>query len=68
MTVYLNGAARELPDDLCLGDVLVRLGVALDRRGVAVALDGDVVLRSRWMETSVRPGQRIELLEARPGG
>jgi len=66
--VLVNGDPLDLPEDAVLSDVLRRRGIADDRRGIALALDGDVVLRADWPRTSVADGQRVELLEARAGG
>jgi sulfur carrier protein len=66
--VVLNDNPLELPEGAVLSDVLRHLGLADDRRGIALALDGDVVLRTDWPRTSIVDGQRVELLEARAGG
>jgi len=43
---------------------------ALDvaQRGIAVALNGEVVPRAAWTETLLRPGDRVEIVRARQGG
>ncbi len=38
------------------------------RRGIAVALNAEVVPRSAWTSTSLAPGDRIEIVQARAGG
>ncbi len=37
-------------------------------RGVAVALNGEVVPRSRWEVTRLSPGDRVEIVTATAGG
>lgn len=66
MTVTVNGQPWDLPDSCTLADVLGRLGAP--SCGVAVALDGAVVPRASWPGTSLRPGARIDVLTAVPGG
>lgn len=44
------------------------LDVAPGARGVAVALDGEVVTRSRWSETELRDGCMVEVVAAIQGG
>ena len=39
-----------------------------ERRGIAVALNGEVVPRSAWDVTDLRPGDRVEVLTAAQGG
>ena len=46
--------------------LLARLGV--DPRGVAVAIDGDVVTRSSWTTTMVPDGSSVEVVTAAAGG
>jgi sulfur carrier protein len=67
MVLTLNGKAAELPPDTTLPDVLAILGFE-SPRGVAVAVDGDVVPRSRWTGFQLRNGMRVEVLRAVQGG
>lgn len=64
----LNGAESELAPDETLVDLLARLGVSQDRRGCAVAVDGEVVPRTRWQEFVLHDRARIEVLSAMQGG
>ncbi|HET9101971.1 MAG TPA: sulfur carrier protein ThiS [Solirubrobacteraceae bacterium] len=68
MRATVNGEARELPDDATVAGVLAALDVAPGARGVAVALDGEVVSRSAWAQTPVREGALIEVVSAIQGG
>jgi sulfur carrier protein len=67
MTVYVNGEHRELGDAATVADVVQSL-VERAERGVAVALDGDVVPRSEWESTTLRDGAHLEVLRAVQGG
>jgi sulfur carrier protein len=64
--VVLNGREHELEGTLA--DAVAAAAGDADRRGIAVALDGEVVPRARWRETRLQDGQRVEVLEARQGG
>jgi sulfur carrier protein len=66
--IELNGGPRELPDGASVADAVVAAGGDPERRGIAVALEGEVVPRGRWAETALADGQRVEVLEARQGG
>ncbi|MGP4019455.1 sulfur carrier protein ThiS [Saccharopolyspora sp. 5N708] len=66
MNVVLNGEPRETATDATLASVLREFGVP--ERGVAVALDGAVVPRAQWPETTLRPDAAIEVLTAVQGG
>ena len=68
MTVItINGERRELGDRATI-EAAVRAAGAPDGRGVAVALDGEVVPRGEWATTEVREGQQVEVLHAVQGG
>ena len=66
MTVDVNGEPRELHDGATVADVVRALTDG--DRGVAVALDGEVVPRSEWAQTVLGDGRRIEVLRAVQGG
>jgi sulfur carrier protein len=68
MTVItLNGERRELGATATI-ETAVRALVTDDARGVAVALDGEVIPRGEWASTAVRDGQQVEVLHAVQGG
>jgi sulfur carrier protein len=69
MKVLVNGEARELPDTLTVAELVAEEAPALTGgRGVAVAVDAEVVPRSAWGETRLREGQHVEVLAAMQGG
>jgi sulfur carrier protein len=68
MRVILNGAERDLPEGATVAHAVALLGLPPDPRGVAVALEGEVVPRRAWAETDVAEGQRVEVLTAVQGG
>jgi thiazole synthase len=66
--IELNGEARELPSGTTLDAAVRGTGAEQGARGVAVALDGEVVPRGEWPATELREGQRVEVLAAIQGG
>ena len=66
MNVVVNGEARELADDATIADVLALLEAP--DRGVAVAVDAEVVPRGERDEIELRDGVRIEVVQAVQGG
>ena len=65
MRVIVNGEQREINSsrvDALLGE--------LEYEGThfAIALNYDVVPKSRWAETSLKPGDEIEIITPRQGG
>src|SRR5215218_2686238 len=68
MRIELNGQARELPEGATLDAAVRASGAGEGGRGVAVALDGEVVPRGEWGRTPLRAGQAVEVLAAIQGG
>ncbi|MEA2356833.1 MAG: sulfur carrier protein [Solirubrobacteraceae bacterium] len=68
MNVVLNGEPRELLHGATLDDAIEASGAPDGRRGVAVALDGEVVPRGEWGTTTLAEGARVEVLQAVQGG
>ncbi|MBD0280987.1 MAG: sulfur carrier protein ThiS [Thermoleophilaceae bacterium] len=66
MSIVLNGEPSELPAGATVEAAVGELGA--NDRGVAVAVDGEVVPRGEWASTEVRDGQQVEVLRAVQGG
>jgi thiazole synthase len=66
--VELNGERRDLPAGATVADAVERAGAPPQGRGLAVAVDGEVVPRGRWRELALREGQSVEVLAAIQGG
>ena len=68
MRVVLNGEPRELPEGARVEAAVSATGAAASGRGVAVAVDGEVLPRGRWDAVELREGQRVEVVQAVQGG
>jgi sulfur carrier protein len=68
LSVTVNGDARDLPDGATVASVVSSLPNAPEGRGVAVAVEGEVVPRARWANTQLREGARVEVVVAVQGG
>ena len=66
--ICLNGKDADLPAGETVADALARLGLSVDTRGVAVAVDGEVVPRAAWDTFALVAGARVEVLTAMQGG
>jgi sulfur carrier protein len=66
--VELNGQTEQLPDDATVADAVKAAGVNGETRGVAVAVDGEVVRRADWVTTPLADRQAIEVVRAVQGG
>jgi sulfur carrier protein len=68
MKVLLNGESAELVDGATVKTALESLDLPAAGRGVAVAVDAEVVPRGQWDETQLHEGARVEILRAIQGG
>ena len=68
MRVLLNGAETELMEGATVQAALDALELPAAGRGVAVAVDAEVVPRGRWGDTELHDGARVEILRAIQGG
>jgi sulfur carrier protein len=68
VNVTINGERREVATSATVASVIESMDVTPGARGVAVALDGEVVTRSHWCDTELAEGARIEVVAAIGGG
>jgi len=66
--VEVNGRPEKLPDGATVADAVKVVGVNGDPRGVAVAVDGEVVRRTDWGTTTLTDRQAVEVVRAVQGG
>jgi sulfur carrier protein len=66
--ILLNGQGSDLPAGETVAVALGRLGLSADARGVAVAVDGEVVPRAAWESFALAADARVEVLTAMQGG
>jgi sulfur carrier protein len=68
MRVLLNGTDTELEDGATVAAALEALALPGAGRGVAVAVDAEVVPRGQWPARELHDGARVEILRAIQGG
>jgi sulfur carrier protein len=66
--ISLNGEASGVRAGDTVAMVLGDLGISGDTRGIAVAVDGEVVPRAAWESFALRADARVEVLTAMQGG
>jgi sulfur carrier protein len=64
--IVLNGSPRRWRPDESIESLVS--SIVTSSRGIAVALDHEVVPRSEWATTVVEPGAVIEIVTAAAGG
>ena len=68
MRLIVNGTERELESGASVADVARSIGVEPGARGIAVAVDGEVVPSSELASVELSEGQRVEVVTAIQGG
>jgi sulfur carrier protein len=66
MDVIVNGAARSVEAPASLADLVGALG--LEGKRIAIERNGEIVPKSRYAQTRVDPGDRLEIVAAVGGG
>jgi sulfur carrier protein len=66
MTLTVNGDPRDFPHDTTLADLVTRL--VPSAKGVAAAVNGEVVPRGAWPDTPLADGSVVEVVTAVQGG
>ncbi|HXR29333.1 MAG TPA: sulfur carrier protein ThiS [Solirubrobacteraceae bacterium] len=66
--ILLNGQHTEIGPGETVATALGRLGLEVHARGVAVAVDGEVVPRAAWETFALAQDARVEVLTAMQGG
>ena len=68
MKVLLNGVEAEVADGATVQAAIDALDLPAAARGVAVAVDAEVVPRTQWDTHTLDEGARVEVLRAIQGG
>ncbi len=66
--IYLNGNPHDGDAEQTVASLLQALELEPDARGIAVAVDGEVVPRAGWSNFAIQDGARVEVLTAMQGG
>jgi sulfur carrier protein len=68
VTLQVNGQGREVPEGTRVGELVALVTGRAEAGGVAVAVNGRVVPRSSWGQTTLGPGDAVEIVQAVQGG
>lgn len=66
--IVVNGERAETRPGETPADVLRELGLTVTARGVAIAVNGEVVPRADWETFALPQDARVEVLTAMQGG
>jgi sulfur carrier protein len=66
-SIFLNDRPHALSGDATLAHLLGELGLA-DRKGIAAAVNGEVVPRAAWRSRALEESDRVLVIRATQGG
>lgn len=68
MTVVVNGAEREVPEDTNVAGLVEDVAADPAGAGIAVAVNDEIVPRGRWQQRGLEEGDTVEIVAAVQGG
>lgn len=68
MELTINGQAKTIEAANIAQLLAAELEEGHSQRGIAVAVNGEVVPRAQWETARIHAGDRVEIVRALPGG
>ena len=68
MDIRINGEPKTVQPGLTVQQLLLDMRIDPSQPGIAVALDLEVIPRTRWQELEIPPTSDIEIIHAVQGG
>jgi sulfur carrier protein len=68
VNIVINGQSKSVADSATVADVVASLDRGANGRGIAVAVNGEVVTRTEWKSRRLGDKDRVEILRAVGGG
>lgn len=69
VAIAVNGEPKTLPLGSTLPDLLTSVSIdPATVRGIAVAVNEEIVRRQGWQEVTLKQGDRVEIVTANQGG
>lgn len=68
MKIRINGEDREVRPNLNIYDLLIELELNSNQSGIAVAVDREVIPKTKWQETKLCEDSEVEIIRAVQGG
>jgi sulfur carrier protein len=68
MKIYLNGEELEVPEGITLAELIKSLNIRVREVGFAVAVNEEVVPKSKYESHKLSDGDRVEIVHLVGGG
>ena len=68
MQLTVNGQEQSVDDVSTLRDLLIEMNFSTKQKGIAVAVNAEVIARAMWADTRLCNGDRLVIIHAVQGG
>ena len=68
MKIRINGEVKEVRLNINIHDLLIVLEMNPTQAGIAVAVDREVIPKTKWQATELRENSEVEIIRAVQGG
>lgn len=68
MQLIVNGQEQSVDDSSTLLDLLIEMNFNAEQKGIAVAVNAEVVARAMWADMRLHNGDRVDIIHAVQGG
>ena len=68
MKIRINGEAKEVRLNINIHDLLIVLELNPTQAGIAVAVDREIIPKTKWQATELRENSEVEIIRAVQGG
>ena len=68
MQLIVNGQEQSVDDASTLLDLLIEMNFNAEQKGIAVAVNAEVIARAMWADMRLCNGDRVDIIHAVQGG
>jgi len=68
MVIFVNDEKKKVLDNLILSDLFNEIGLNSSTKGMAIAINEQIVLQSRWESTILSENDKVLIISATKGG
>ncbi len=68
MQLIVNGQEQSVDGASTLLDLLIEMNFKAEQKGIAVAVNAEVIARAMWTDMRLRNGDRVDIIHAVQGG
>ncbi len=68
MVIFVNDEKKKVLENLILSDLFKEIGLNSSTKGMAIAINEQIVLQSRWESTILSENDKVLIISATKGG